>query len=101
MVDQHSLESRRNLSFKKNDGLRLRVFCKGVVLGVNVIWPCVIGGSSGNHNKFKGKEVITKSLTWQLYASRSKKWRLVCENLQSQPHLFEVYVNLYNHFLIK
>nr|KAJ0209994.1 hypothetical protein LSAT_V11C400202550 [Lactuca sativa] len=30
-VDEHALETRRNLAFKKNDATRLRAYCKGVV----------------------------------------------------------------------
>ncbi|XP_052626793.1 uncharacterized protein LOC128133411 [Lactuca sativa] len=85
-VDEHALETRRNLAFKKNDATRLRAYCKGVVLGTNVSGPHVddgTSGASGSHvlggtdkvNKGKGKAVNSKATTctWHLYASRSSK----------------------------
>nr|KAJ0204637.1 hypothetical protein LSAT_V11C500292560 [Lactuca sativa] len=80
-VDEHALETRRNLAFKKNDATRLRAYCKGVVPDTNVSGPHVeVGqvvqvGGADKVNKGKGKAENSKdtTCTWHLYASRSSK----------------------------
>nr|KAJ0227649.1 hypothetical protein LSAT_V11C100003630 [Lactuca sativa] len=68
-IDMHALETRRNLYYKKNDKLRLRALCRGVVPVINA--SGVVGLNT--KNKSKGKEVNSKKVncSWFLHASRS------------------------------
>ncbi|CAI9302964.1 unnamed protein product [Lactuca saligna] len=51
-IDMHALETRRNLYYKKNDKIRLRALCRGVVPVINA--SGVVGLNP--KNKTKGKE---------------------------------------------
>ncbi|CAI9282986.1 unnamed protein product [Lactuca saligna] len=51
-IDMHTLETRRNLYYKKNDKIRLRALCRGVVPFINA--SGVVGLNP--KNKTKGKE---------------------------------------------
>nr|KAJ0213339.1 hypothetical protein LSAT_V11C400157690 [Lactuca sativa] len=68
-IDMHALETRRNLYYKKNDKLRLRELCRGVVPVMNS--SGVVGLNT--KNKSKGKELNSEKVTcsWFLHASRS------------------------------
>nr|KAJ0190181.1 hypothetical protein LSAT_V11C800400300 [Lactuca sativa] len=68
-IDLHALESRRNLFFKKNDNVRLRAQCRGVVPVTNKGQV----GSQATTSKRKGKELKTQKVTcgWYIHASRS------------------------------
>ncbi|CAI9296144.1 unnamed protein product [Lactuca saligna] len=68
-IDMHALETRRNLYYKKNDKLRLRALCRGVVPVINA--SGVVGLNP--KNKTKGKEVNSEKVncSWFLHASRS------------------------------
>nr|KAJ0201766.1 hypothetical protein LSAT_V11C600334450 [Lactuca sativa] len=68
-IDMHALETRRNLYYKKNDKLRLRALCRGVVPVINA--SGVVGLNT--KNKSKGKEVNSEKVncSWFLHASRS------------------------------
>ncbi|CAI9296381.1 unnamed protein product [Lactuca saligna] len=54
-IDLHALESRRNRFFKKNDNVRLRAQCRGVVPVTNKGQV----GSQATTSKIKGKELMT------------------------------------------
>ncbi|CAI9264928.1 unnamed protein product [Lactuca saligna] len=68
-IDMHALETRRNLYYKKNDKIRLRALCRGVVPVINA--SGVVGLNP--KNKTKGKEVNSEKVncSWFLHASRS------------------------------
>nr|KAJ0213876.1 hypothetical protein LSAT_V11C400173310 [Lactuca sativa] len=55
-IDLHALESRRNIFFKKNDNVRLRAQCRGVVPVTNKGQV----GSQATTSKRKGKELKTQ-----------------------------------------
>nr|KAJ0212314.1 hypothetical protein LSAT_V11C400220460 [Lactuca sativa] len=68
-INLHSLESRRNILFKKIDNVRLRAQCRGVVPVTNKGQV----GSQATTSKRKGILLKTQKVTcgWYIHASRS------------------------------
>ncbi|CAI9267133.1 unnamed protein product [Lactuca saligna] len=66
-VDLHALETRRNISFTKNEKSRLTTVCDGIV----VLNASGVGGPTSG-KKVKGKDVNPDKVkcTWKLHASR-------------------------------
>nr|KAJ0227985.1 hypothetical protein LSAT_V11C100023200 [Lactuca sativa] len=100
-IDMHALETRRNLYYKKNDNLRLRVLCRGVVPVMNA--SGVVGLNT--KNKSKGKEIractatfISKRIMDQIDTNPGIPLRALQEQLQKD---FEVGVSIDKVFRAK
>ncbi|PWA44691.1 transposase, MuDR, MULE transposase domain protein [Artemisia annua] len=83
-IRAYAVEARRNIEFKKNDKLRLRVICKGVVPSVNNKDAFVDKvQSQTDHKSDKGKKVIEHEendkveCPWILYISKGDKGKWV------------------------
>ncbi|KAL4558919.1 hypothetical protein LXL04_037124 [Taraxacum kok-saghyz] len=68
LIDDHAIQTRRNLYFEKNDKLRLRAMCRGVVVGS--LSSGVVGTSKSNDKCVNSKEEGCK---WALHASTFKR----------------------------
>ncbi|KAL4572319.1 hypothetical protein LXL04_019091 [Taraxacum kok-saghyz] len=68
LIDDHAIQTRRNLYFEKNDKLRLRAKCRGVVVGS--LSSRVVGTSKSNDKCVNSKEEGCK---WALHASRTNE----------------------------
>ncbi|KAL4589414.1 hypothetical protein LXL04_002321 [Taraxacum kok-saghyz] len=64
LIDAHAIQTRKNLYFEKNDKLRLRAKCRGVVVG---------SLSSGVVGTTKSKDKCVNSKKKALHASRSNE----------------------------
>ncbi|KAL4584531.1 hypothetical protein LXL04_009134 [Taraxacum kok-saghyz] len=68
LIDAHAIQSRRNLYFEKNDKLRLREKCRGVVVGS--LSSGVVGTTKSKDKCVNSKKEGCK---WALHASRSNE----------------------------
>ncbi|CAI9272632.1 unnamed protein product [Lactuca saligna] len=78
-IDMHALETRRNLYYKKNDKLRLRALCRGVVPVINA--SGVVGLNP--KNKTKGKEPASGV---EFPISGINGYNLTSRYCQTHPH---------------
>nr|KAJ0189795.1 hypothetical protein LSAT_V11C800429670 [Lactuca sativa] len=83
-VDLHALETRRNISFIKNDKSRLITVCDGTV----VVNASGVGGPT-SRKKVKGKDVNSDKVkyTWKLHASRSSEQDYWFIKTYNQKHI--------------
>ncbi|CAI9293924.1 unnamed protein product [Lactuca saligna] len=83
-IDLHALETRRNISFTKNDKSRLTAVCDGTV----VLNASGVGGPTSG-KKVKGKDVNSDKVkcTWKLHASRSSEQDYWFIKTYNQKHI--------------
>ncbi|CAI9288182.1 unnamed protein product [Lactuca saligna] len=83
-VDLHALETKRNISFTKNDKSRLTTVCDGSVVSN----ASGVGGPTSREN-VKGKDVNSDKVkcTWKLHASRSSEQDYWFIKTYNQKHI--------------
>ncbi|GJR98976.1 FAR1-related sequence 10 [Tanacetum coccineum] len=93
LIRTHAVESRRNLHFLRNDPIRIRVVCNGVVPCKNVVTYKVPGPNVDNAVKGKivNEDAEEDKITcpWLLYLSKGDKGKWFIKTFKDEHHCLQ------------